>query len=56
MRPFDQKDYSNVIRALDDILNIFAETTETEAKACEAMKDFVERHYLQVWRQMSSPS
>ena len=56
MRPFDQKDYSAVIRSLDDIFNVFCETTESEIKAADAMKDFVEAHYLKVWREIAAPS
>lgn len=50
MRPFTQQDYSEVIKALDKIHEVFVETTDTPQQAAAAMKGFVEGHYLKVWQ------
>jgi hypothetical protein len=49
-KPFDLEDYSAVVAALDKVLEVFRETTETEEKAELAMQNFVLAHYFPVWR------
>lgn len=51
-----QKHYNEIIRGLNIAAAAFDEITPDQEKANDALKDFVEKHYLLVWRGLTFPN
>lgn len=52
--PMRQRHYNELIRGLDIAMKVFLELCPTEGAAHDALKSFVETHYLPVWRAIES--
>lgn len=50
MTHFSQVDYNKLVTSLDAALSVFQETASNPEAA---LLDFVENHYLKVWRSVS---
>lgn len=51
-RPFTQDDYNEIVYALDKAMLSLRNLGKSESEAQSALKDFIDGHYLPVWRRM----
>jgi hypothetical protein len=49
---FTREDYSRLVKALDDALDVFRLCASSEDAAESAFRDFITEHYFPVWRAM----
>jgi hypothetical protein len=53
-KSFTQEDYSRIVKALDEALEVFRLCASSEERAEAAFRDFVTEHYFPVWRAMQA--